>query len=92
MKYQVEPDDVYNEFNALKLIHKHTSIPAPEPLDMVVGKADANDPWDSPSACLLISRVPGEPPSRRQDVMADADFEHIAYQMKDYLSQLRGVP
>ena len=92
LKSQGEPDDVYNEFNALKVIHKHTSIPAPEPLDVVVGKADASDPWDSAGAYLLISRVPGEPLSRCQDVMADRDFEHIAYQIKDYLSQLRDIP
>lgn len=91
LKYQGELDGFRNEFNALLTVRRHTSIPAPAPLD-VVSKQDADEPFSSPGAYLLITRVPGIPLWQCYDVMSDRDCEQVASQMKDYLAQLRDIP
>ena len=92
LKYQGEPDGFRNEFNALEMVRRHTSIPAPVPLDVVFKPGDTDDPFSLPQAYLLITRVPGVPLSRCQDVLSDRGCEEIAIHMKDYLSQLRDIP
>ena len=92
LKYQGEPDGYHNEFNALQMVRRYTSIPAPEPLDVVSKKGDMNDPDSFPEGYLLITRVPGVPLSRCQDVLSDRGCEQIAIDMTDYLSQLRNIP
>ena len=92
LKYQGEPDGFRNEYNALQMIRRYTSIPVPEPIDVVSTPRDTDDPFSSPQAYLLITRVPGVPLSRCQDVLSDRGCEEIAIQMKDYLSQLRHIP
>lgn len=92
LKYQGEPEGSHNEFNALSMVQRYTSIPVPAPLDIVFEDVDPNDRWASHAASLLISRVPGIPLHRCQDVMSDKDCERIAMQMKDYLAQLRDIP
>ncbi|KAI8970767.1 kinase-like domain-containing protein [Trametes punicea] len=81
-----------NEFNALQLVRQHTSIPAPEALDLVVKKSGTSGAPGDDDAYLLITRLPGVPLASCQDVLSDADCRRIATQMKDYLSQLRTIP
>jgi hypothetical protein len=92
LKYQREPEGFRNEFNALKAVQQHTSLPVPTQLDIVSKEGDPNDRWASPEAYLLITRLPGLPLHRCHDVLSDKDCEHIAMQMKDYLTQLRDIP
>ncbi|KAI0332799.1 hypothetical protein GY45DRAFT_1352463 [Cubamyces sp. BRFM 1775] len=91
LKYQGEPAGFRNEFNALRIVGQHTSIPVPKPLDVVVKESKSDGPFSS-QAYLLITRLPGVPLSRYQDVLSDSDCEHIAAQLKDYLAQLRNIP
>ncbi|KAI0843961.1 kinase-like domain-containing protein [Daldinia vernicosa] len=92
LKYNGEADDFRNEFNALKLVRQHTSIPVPEPLDVIVEQGDTNDPFSGPIPYLLMKRVPGLPLSRCQNVLSDRDIERIVNQLKDYVAQLRDIP
>ncbi|CRG91716.1 hypothetical protein PISL3812_08768 [Talaromyces islandicus] len=92
LKYQGESDTFRNEFNALQMVHKYTSIPAPNPLDIVSQSGRTDTLSLSPDTYLLLTRLPGLPLSRCQYILSDRDCEQISNQMKDYLSQIRGIP
>ncbi|KAI1375836.1 hypothetical protein F4677DRAFT_460122 [Hypoxylon crocopeplum] len=92
LKYHGEADGSRNEFNALGTVRKHTSIPVPEAVDIVVEQGDANGPFSCPRAYLLITTVPGLPLSRCQNILSERDIERIANQLKDYIAQLRDIP
>ncbi|KAL7627723.1 hypothetical protein AAE478_001918 [Parahypoxylon ruwenzoriense] len=92
LKYHGEADGARNEFNALGMVRRHTSIPVPEALDIVFEQGDANDPFSYPGAYLLITRVPGLPLSRCHNILSERDIERIANQLKDYVAQLRDIP
>ena len=92
LKYQGEPDSGRNEFNALKMVRKYTSIPVSESIDVISKPGDTDDPLSFPEAYLLLTRVPGLPLSRCQDVLSDRDCEQITNQLKDYVAQLRSIP
>ncbi|KAL1878540.1 hypothetical protein VTK73DRAFT_7881 [Phialemonium thermophilum] len=93
LKHHGDLERYSNEKRALQLVQQHTTIPVPMPLDVVLAKAeDPNDPYSFTDAYLLMTRVPGVPLASYQDVLSDEDFEHIGYQMKDYLAQLRTIP
>ena len=89
LKHTRELSESQNEFNALKLVRQHTSIPAPAPLDFV---SVPNDLDGSSDAYILMSTLPGEPLSRCRDVIGDVDFEQMKFQMRDYLAQIRDIP
>jgi aminoglycoside phosphotransferase (APT) family kinase protein len=72
-----------NEFNALQMVRQYTSIPAPEALDVI----PEND-----RSYLLITRVPGVPLWRCQNILSDSDCDAIVTQLQDYVSQLRDIP
>ena len=92
LKYHGTPDGYRNEFNALRMVHQSTSVPVPRPLDVVSKPTNDDDPFSLPGGYLLISRVPGVPLSDCQEVLSDSDCRDITLQMKDYLTQLRGIP
>ncbi|CDO75916.1 hypothetical protein BN946_scf184873.g5 [Trametes cinnabarina] len=85
-------DNSQNEFNALKLVRQHTSVPVPEPLDLIGLPPHPNDPFKKQRAYLLTTRLPGTPLAYCEDMLSDRDFEHVAAQMKDHLAQLRTIP
>ena len=91
LKLQRETDSYRNESNALELVRGSTSIPVPETIDTVSKPEKADDPFSFPKNYLLITRISGLPLWRCQNVLSDRDFERIASQLKDYLSQLRSV-
>ncbi|KAI4865650.1 hypothetical protein F4820DRAFT_447857 [Hypoxylon rubiginosum] len=92
LKYEGEADSSRNEFNALEVVRRQTSIPVPKALDMVVDQGKANDSVPCPRAYLLTTRVPGLPLSRCQTLLSGRDIERITNQLKDYVSQLRDIP
>ncbi|KAK3989017.1 hypothetical protein QBC44DRAFT_396900 [Cladorrhinum sp. PSN332] len=83
LKYHDESGESHNEFNALRVVRRHTSVPTPSPLDLVSA---------SSAAYFLTTRVRGFPLSRCLDVLSDRDCEQIATELKDYLGQLRDIP
>ncbi|KAI1810837.1 hypothetical protein GGS20DRAFT_589166 [Poronia punctata] len=100
LKYNRELDSVRNEFNALRLVRQHTTIPVPKPLDVVTApttdsNVDEADPF-LPSFCLnsylLTTRMPGVPLSTCNDLLSGRDLERIAAQLKHYITQLRTIP
>lgn len=92
LKFHGEVEAFRNEFNALRVVQKNTSIPVPRSLDFVIKPAVLHDPYSSPEAYLLTTRLPGEPLSRCLEILSDIDLERISYKLKGYLSQLRNIP
>lgn len=87
LKYQDNADMARNEFNALKMARQYTTIPAPEPLDMLMPADDSGT-----GTHLLMTRVPGVPLAHCQHVLSDADYDAIGAQLADYVAQLRAIP
>lgn len=92
LKFQGEFDGFRNEFNALRVVRKYTSIPIPRSLDLAIKPAVSDNPFSSPEASLLTTRLPGQPLSLCLEILSDFDLEQISNQLKHYLSQLRGIP
>ncbi|KAI7970719.1 hypothetical protein EIK77_007899 [Talaromyces pinophilus] len=92
LKFLGDVEGFCNEFNALRVVRKNTSIPVPRSLDLAIKPAVLDDPFSSPEAYLLTTRLPGQPLSRCLEILSDQDLEQISYQLKDYLSQLRSIP
>ncbi|KAI0386975.1 hypothetical protein F5Y04DRAFT_74505 [Hypomontagnella monticulosa] len=92
LKYHGQADECRNEFNALGIVRRHTSITVPKALDIYIEQGNAHDPIWGPSAYLLMTRVPGVPVAWCQDVLSDRDMEQIKSQLKDYIAQLRDIP
>lgn len=88
LKCYSEADLARNEFNALKMVRQHTSIPVPQAVDVILEHGDPNDP----SSYLLMTEFPGLPLSRCQYVLSEMDIEQIANQLKNYIAQLRDIP
>ncbi|KAH6856237.1 kinase-like domain-containing protein [Chaetomium sp. MPI-CAGE-AT-0009] len=84
LKYRGEADLVRNEFNALWRVHTETSIPVPSPLDAI--------PDEDDNSYLLMTRVPGAPLWRCEELFSDTDCDDVVAQLQDYLAQLRGMP
>ncbi|CAJ2507751.1 Uu.00g089370.m01.CDS01 [Anthostomella pinea] len=81
--HEAVDDELRNEFNALQMVLRHSTVPVPEPLDMVSS---------SSRSYLLTTRVPGSPLSNYRYILPDGGYKQIAVQMRDYLAQLRRTP
>ncbi|KAK0633847.1 hypothetical protein B0T14DRAFT_418779 [Immersiella caudata] len=89
LKYHGESAELRNEFNALRTVGQHTSIPIPSALDVVSAPRDGSG--SSGAGYLLTTRVQGLPLSRCLHVLSDSDCDGIATQMNDHVSQLRCI-
>ena len=92
LKFDREQDCLANEANALRMVGQFTSLPVPEPIDLILRSGDRYDPFSSPYSYLLTTRLPGLPLSDCHDVLSDKDLLEIAAQMKGYLAQIRHIP
>ncbi|OIW30179.1 hypothetical protein CONLIGDRAFT_597232 [Coniochaeta ligniaria NRRL 30616] len=84
-----------NEFNTLRLIRQHTTIPVAQPLDFVAGpEAEKANGWtNGPSKQLsLITNLPGSSLDLCIDFMSMEHINEIAAQLRHYISQLRRIP
>lgn len=82
----------HNEFNAKQVGQRHTTTPAPRPLDLVSNKGDDTGSFSSPNPYLLTTRVPGVPLWRCEDFLSSADCADISLQLADLLASLHGIP
>ncbi|KAF5571992.1 kinase-like domain-containing protein [Fusarium pseudoanthophilum] len=87
LKYNSNSDILRNEYNALKVLEAKTTIPAPRVFDMVCQNNDEDD-----LSCLLMSKVPGTSLAICRDALSDQDYANLSVQLKDCVSQLRGIP
>ncbi|KAI1115430.1 hypothetical protein F5Y14DRAFT_460562 [Nemania sp. NC0429] len=92
LKFSSWPDSHQNEFNALKLIRKYTSIPVPRPLDVITIPATAPGGESYKQNFLLTTRMPGRPIADRETMFSDQDCAEYVAQMQDIITQLRTIP
>jgi hypothetical protein len=86
LKYFGDPEGFRKGFNALEMVRRYTSIPVPQPLDVVSVPTQSKDPFYSHDAYLITSRVPGLPLSNCMEVLSDRDASEFVTQMQDYLT------
>ncbi|KAJ3572852.1 hypothetical protein NPX13_g4904 [Xylaria arbuscula] len=96
LKYNGTPHGYRNEFQALKLVRKYTTVPVPEPLDVAIRPVQHVAAEESPAslghAYLLITRIPGVPLSHCQYHLSEKDRKQIVGQMRSFIAQIRGIP
>lgn len=102
LKISGNGDEARNEFNALKAVRRHTSIPVPEPLDLAIvpSRPDDNvgipglvrDPGLCQDGYMLTTRIRGRTLGWACQVMAGADHQAFVSQMQDFVEQLRAIP
>ncbi|POR36758.1 Protein kinase-like domain protein [Tolypocladium paradoxum] len=92
LKYQGDPGGFRNEFNALQMARRYTSIPVPRPLDVAVVRTSSNDTACSHDAYLLTTQVPGRQVVECHQLFSDQDISSFVRQMQDYVTQLRSIP
>ena len=73
-----------NEGNALLLVEKHTSIPAPRLIDITLD--------NEKGGFLLMTRVPGTPVERVISRMTYEERNQLAKDLGKYISQYRRIP
>ena len=92
LKYLGDPDGFRNEFNALQIVRRYTSVPVPQPLDLLIIPTESDGRFYSHDAYLLTSRVPGLPLSRCEEMLSDRDGAEFVAHMQEYLTQIRAIP
>jgi hypothetical protein len=91
LKSDVVPDVAKNEFNAMRVVCRHASIPIPKPLDLVVRRTGGeSDPFPF-DTYILMTRVPGQSLSGISEVLSDRDEEGIKSQIQGFIQQLRAI-
>ncbi|KAG5928564.1 hypothetical protein E4U42_000434 [Claviceps africana] len=72
-----------NEYAALQLVRRHTSIPVPHALDFV---SDSKKSW------LLMTKVPGMGLWTCIDGLSHSEERALVHDLQEALSQLRAIP
>ncbi|KAG6080945.1 hypothetical protein E4U15_003096 [Claviceps sp. LM218 group G6] len=72
-----------NEFAALQLVRRHTSVPVPSALDLAS---------DAENSYLLTTKVRGIPLGRCIDTLSRDEVTTLVGDLQKYLSELRAIP
>ncbi|KAI9644155.1 hypothetical protein NHQ30_007508 [Ciborinia camelliae] len=75
----------WNESNALKMVERYTSIPAPRSVDVI---EDSNNE----TTLLVMTRVHGQSFQDSIHLMSYAERDQLADDLAKYVSQLRKIP
>lgn len=73
---------ITGEFDALTLVHKHTSIPAPRPIDLIMR---------SNGSYLVSSRIDGVGAGHAINECSDEEMHIIAQDLRKYIAELRTI-
>lgn len=92
LKYWADPEGLRNEFRALEIVRRLTSVPVPKPLDLVLVQDSSPATIFTHEPFLLITRVPGRSLAACGYMFSDVDIAAITTQMEGYLTQLRAIP
>jgi hypothetical protein len=83
LKFPGNPSGFRNEFNALQIVRRHTSVPVPRPFDLIIVPSESEDSFYPKDAYLLTSRIPGMPISSCEEMLSDDEKEEFVAQMRD---------
>lgn len=92
LKYLGDPNSLHNEFNALQMVRRYTSVPVPRPLDIVSKPAESNSSFYNQDVYLLTTRIPGVTLSKSREMLSDDDAVDFVTQLQSHLTQLRAIP
>ncbi|ATY61877.1 kinase-like domain [Cordyceps militaris] len=85
-----------NEFNALRTVRRHTTLTVPKALDLVSEVVNYTNDWGypdrGPKTYLLMTELPGAPLSQCINAISDDNYQLLARQLQDAVSQLRQIP
>ncbi|CAK7227413.1 hypothetical protein SCUCBS95973_006534 [Sporothrix curviconia] len=81
--YVAQHLSLINEQAALQLVHQHTNIPVPRPLDLVS---------DAHMSYLLMTRAPGIRLGACIDVLGDDEAELLSRDLQQCLDEIRSIP
>ena len=70
------------EFNALKLVRSRTSIPVPNPIDLLLSRTES---------FLVTSRIEGEPAGIALDECSDEEMHQIAQDLRSCIAELHAI-
>ncbi|TGO75395.1 hypothetical protein BELL_0215g00030 [Botrytis elliptica] len=84
LKYGPEYDagNHAGEFNALKIVRSRTSIPVPNPIDLLVSPTES---------FLVMSRIEGVPAGHAIDECSDEEVHQIAQDLRSYIAELHTI-
>ncbi|TGO48896.1 hypothetical protein BCON_0226g00050 [Botryotinia convoluta] len=84
LKYGPEYDAEYHagEFNALKIVRSRTSIPVPNPIDLLVSPTES---------FLVMSRIEGVPAGHAIDECSDEEVHQMAQDLRSYIAELHTI-
>ncbi|KAL2256903.1 hypothetical protein VTK26DRAFT_953 [Humicola hyalothermophila] len=72
-----------NEYDALRLIRRHSDLPVPRPLDLVS---------DSKRTYMVTSRIPGHKMGAVLNLLTDEQVHNLATDLNAFLARLRAIP
>lgn len=87
-----DPSTYLNEYNALRMVRGQTTLPVPEPLDVVFVSHSDDKKFYPRDAYLLFTSCPGVPIADACRMLSDKDLAGIASQLRGYVTQLRAIP
>ncbi|TEY60794.1 hypothetical protein BOTCAL_0176g00160 [Botryotinia calthae] len=70
------------EFNALKIVRSRTSIPIPNPIDLLVSPTES---------FLVTSRIEGVPAGHAIDECSDEEVHQMAQDLRSYIAELHTI-
>jgi aminoglycoside phosphotransferase len=70
------------EFNALKLVRSQTSIPVPNPIDLLLSRTES---------FLVTSRIDGEPAGIAVDECTDEEMHRMAQDLRSWIAELHAI-
>ncbi|KAF5879683.1 uncharacterized protein Bfra_006890 [Botrytis fragariae] len=84
LKYGPEYDAEYHtgESNALKIVRSRTSIPVPNPIDLLVSPTES---------FLVMSRIEGVPAGHAIDECSDEEVHQMAQDLRSYITELHTI-
>ncbi|TGO39448.1 hypothetical protein BHYA_0054g00050 [Botrytis hyacinthi] len=84
LKYgpEYDADNHAGEFNALKIVRSRTSIPVPNPIDLLVSPTES---------FLVMSRIEGVPAGHAIDECSDEEVHQMAQDLRSYIAELHTV-
>ncbi|TGO15164.1 hypothetical protein BTUL_0043g00170 [Botrytis tulipae] len=84
LKYgpEYDADNHAGEFNALKIVRSRTSIPVPNPIDLLVSPTES---------FLVMSRIEGVPAGHAIDECSDEEVHQMAQDLRSYIAELHTI-
>lgn len=75
----------------MHIARRHTSIPIPKPLDLVIRQSKKQGRTFPFNTFMVMTQVPEQSLAMIPEVLSDRDIEGITSRMKGFMQQLRAI-